>query len=162
MVDSLFDLFAFPHQEKKHRMHDIDLTNFSEDELQIRFRFGRDSIFGETSTQRSWMTNFAEPIALSPTVQVLVALRFLASGSFLQVIGDTVGLPKSTVFRTIWDVSAAFIQKRNQFSLIGFPGTRAWVLNIILLVSPLHQSHEFRAICKNHGELHDVSSFWDQ
>jgi len=44
MADSLFDLFAFPHQEKKYRMHDIDLTNFSEDELKSRFRFGRECI----------------------------------------------------------------------------------------------------------------------
>ena len=44
-----------------------------------------------------------------------MALRFFASGSFLQVIGDTVGLPKSTVSRTIRDVSAALIYKRNEF-----------------------------------------------
>ena len=52
---------------------------------------------------------------LSPTAQVLVALRFFASGSFLQVISDTVGLPQSTVSRTIRDVSAALIQKRIEF-----------------------------------------------
>ena len=53
--------------------------------------------------------------ALLATVQVLVALRFFASGSFLQVIGGTVGLPKPTVSRTIREVSAALIQKWNEF-----------------------------------------------
>ena len=52
--------------------------------------------------------------ASSPTVQVLVVLRFFATGSFLQVIGETVGLPKPTVSRTIQDVSAALIQKHNK------------------------------------------------
>ena len=44
MADLLFDLLAVPRQEKKYRMHDIDLRNISEDELKSRFRFGRDSI----------------------------------------------------------------------------------------------------------------------
>ena len=43
--------------------------------------------------------NTARNHALSPLVQVPVALRFFASGSFLEVIGDTFELPKSTVSR---------------------------------------------------------------
>ena len=97
-------------------MHDIDLTNFSEDELKSRFRFGRDSIIFLVELLREDLERqTSRNHALSLTVQVLVALRFFASGSFLQVIGDIVGLPKSTVFRTMRDVSAALIQKRNEF-----------------------------------------------
>ena len=44
MADLLFDLYVVRRQEKKYRMHDIDLTNFSEDELKSCFRFGCDSI----------------------------------------------------------------------------------------------------------------------
>ena len=116
MADLLFDLLAVPRQEKKYRMHDIDLRNFSEDELKSRFRFGRDSIIFLVELLREDLERqTSRNHALSPTVQVLVALRFFASGSFLQVIGDTVGLPKSTVSRTIRDVSAALISKRNEF-----------------------------------------------
>ena len=116
MADLLFDLFAVPRREKKYRIHDIDLTNFSEDELKSRFRFGRDSIIFLVELLREDLERpTSRNHALSPTVQVLAALRFFASGSFLQVIGDTVGLPKSTVSRTIRDVSAALIQKRNEF-----------------------------------------------
>ena len=53
--------------------------------------------------------------ALSPTLQILVALRFFASGSFLQVIGDTVGLPKSSVSRAVSDVSLALAKKQGEF-----------------------------------------------
>ena len=98
MADLLFDLLAVLHQEKKYRMHDIDLTNFSEDEHKSRFRFGRDSIiFLVELLREDFERQTSRNHALSPTVQVLVALRLFASGSFLQVIGNTVGLPKSTV-----------------------------------------------------------------
>ena len=88
MADSLFDLFAFPHQEKKYRMHDIDLTNISEDELKSRFRFGWYSIIFLVKLLREDLERqISRNHALSATVQVLVALHFFTSGSFLQVIG---------------------------------------------------------------------------
>ena len=116
MADLLFDLFAVPRQEKKYRIHDKDLTNFSQDELKSRFRFGRDSIIFLVELLREDLERpTSRNHAFSPTAQVLVALRFFASGSFPQVIGDTVGLPKSTVSRTIRDVSASLLQKRIEF-----------------------------------------------
>ena len=59
--------------------------------------------------------------ALPPLHQVLIALRFYASGSFLQVIGDTFGVDKSTVSRVITDVSRALIVKQPRF--IKWPST---------------------------------------
>ena len=124
MADLLFDLLLVAWQEKKFKMHDIDLANFTEEELRSRFRFGRESIEFLVKVLRDDLERqTSRNHALSPTVQVLVALRFFASGSFLQVIGDTVGLPKSTVCRIIRDVSAALIQKRNEF--IRWPTTAA-------------------------------------
>ena len=48
-------------------------------------------------------------------MHVLIALRFLASGSFLQVIGDTFGVDKSTVSRVVRDVCLALSRKRDMF-----------------------------------------------
>ena len=59
--------------------------------------------------------------ALPPLHQVLIALRFYASGSFLQVIGDTFGVDKSTVSRVITNVSRALIMKQPHF--IKWPST---------------------------------------
>ena len=57
-------------------------------------------------------------------MQVLVTLRFLASGSFLQVIGDTfLGFDKSTVSRVVRRVTQALASKLGDF--IRFPSTRA-------------------------------------
>ena len=52
---------------------------------------------------------------ISALQQVLIALRFYASGSFLQVIGDTIGVDKSTVSRVVTNVSLALVAKQQQY-----------------------------------------------
>ena len=48
--------------------------------------------------------------ASNPQEQVLVALRFFAIGSFLEVVGDTVsGIPKCSVSRIVSGVSTALV-----------------------------------------------------
>ena len=47
--------------------------------------------------------------------QVLIALRYFASGSFLQVVRDTMGVDKGTVSRCIERVSHALAAKTDQF-----------------------------------------------
>ena len=57
-------------------------------------------------------------------MQVLVTLRFLASGLFLQVIKDTfLGFDKSTVSRVVRRVTQALAAKLGDF--IRFPSARA-------------------------------------
>ena len=57
------------------------------------------------------------------TKQVLITLRILATGSFLQVIGDTfAGLDKSTVSRVVRRVTVAIVQRIDEF--VKFPQTR--------------------------------------
>ena len=75
-----------------------------------------------------WQTKFLprrkEANSLSTEEQVLITLRFLASGSFLEVIGDTFGsYDKSTVSRVVCRVTQALAAKVNDF--IKFPATRA-------------------------------------
>ena len=116
MADLLIPVIPPKIRERKFREHEIFLDDFSDEELRSRYRFGRDSIeflteILENDLQRQTTRNHA----LSPTLQILVALRFFASGSFLQLIGDTVGLPKSSVSRVVKDVSLALAQKQNEF-----------------------------------------------
>ena len=80
---------------RRFRLFNARLDDYlSENDVKSRFRFGRDSI---NYLVDDLARNTARNHALSPLVQVFVALRFFASGSFLEVIGDTFGLPKSTV-----------------------------------------------------------------
>ena len=76
----------------------INIETFTDEELRNRFMFGQQGIAYITNLiadelRRSTHRNHALP----PLQQVLVALRFYASGSFLQVIGDSAGVDKSTV-----------------------------------------------------------------
>ena len=117
MADLLFPLIDPQIRERKFQQREIDLDELTDQELRSRYRFGRESInflveIVKDDLQRETRRNHA----LSPTLHVLVALRFFASGSFLQIIGDTVGLPKSTVSRIVTDVSKALVNKQEELS----------------------------------------------
>ena len=96
--------------------------NFSNEELLHRFQFGRESLpfiarLIEDEVRRLTRRNHA----ISTEQQLLIALRFFASGSFLQVIGDTHGYDKATVSRIVRKVSLALANKHEQW--IKFPTT---------------------------------------
>ncbi|VDI71132.1 putative nuclease HARBI1 [Mytilus edulis] len=69
-----------------------NLTNLTEREMRERYRFGRETcdflvdLLGK-NLQRGTM----KKTALTVEEQLSIALRFYASGAFLQVIGDTLG-----------------------------------------------------------------------
>ena len=113
-------------REKMFRRHEIFLDDFSDEELRSRYRFGRDSIEFLTELENDVQRQTKRNHALSPTLQILVALQFFVSGSFLQPIGDTVGLPKSSVSRVVKDVSPSpaelQVVKRGFHNKGGFPG----------------------------------------
>ncbi|KAI4893509.1 hypothetical protein NFI96_003976 [Prochilodus magdalenae] len=48
--------------------------------------------------------------ALSPAVQLLAALRFYASGSFYEVLGDGLGLSKASISRAVTAVTQVLLQ----------------------------------------------------
>ena len=69
----------------------LPLLYYNDNELQQRYRFGRNTIEYITRLLHdhiSPMTNCNHSV--SATQQVLITLRFLASGSFQQVTGDSV------------------------------------------------------------------------
>ena len=116
---------ANPRKERVYRREIDPFECYSERELRSRYRFGREGLEFivdlladeiSPSTRRSH--------SLSAEEQVLITLRFLASGSFLEVIGDTFGsYDKSTVSRVVRRVTQALAAKVNDF--IKFPATRA-------------------------------------
>ena len=132
MADFLFgDLGLIPVPKRKERQFrlrdDFSLTDFTDSELRSRYRFGRECIEFLVALLRDDLQRpMSRNHTLSTTVQVLVALRFFASGSFLQVIGDTLGLSKSTVSRTVNNVSYALAQKQVHF--IKWPSTEAEIV----------------------------------
>ena len=98
---------------------------YSESELRSRYRFGREGIQFIVDL----LTDAIYPVtrrshSLSTEEQVLITLRVLATGSFLQVIGDTFGsYDKSTVSRVVRRVTQVITAKVDDF--VKFPTTRA-------------------------------------
>ena len=62
-------------------------------------------------------TNRSTPLPV--TLQIMVALRFFASGSFQNVLGGTVGVSQSSVSRVVSSVSRAISRRARHF--IRFP-----------------------------------------
>jgi len=58
---------------------------------------------------------------ISPINQLLITLRFYATGSFQLVVGDTFSINKSTVCRTVHRVTAAIASLRPKY--VKFPAT---------------------------------------
>ncbi|CAC5422577.1 HARBI1 [Mytilus coruscus] len=94
----------------------IELATLSDRQIRSRFRFKRESIQFISDLLRndlSHTTRRSQPISVE--MQVMLALRFYASGSFLEVIGDTMGVDKATACRAVNDVTNALLSKKDQF-----------------------------------------------
>ena len=93
------------------------LNHYSEEEFRSRYRFGREGInFILELLSQEIAPSTKRSHSLSATEQVLVTLRFLASGSFLEVIGDTfLSNDKSTVSRGVRRETLALASKVNDF-----------------------------------------------
>ena len=106
----------FPCQQWRYRHDNLNIQGLTDTELIIRYGFGRQAInyitnllYNDLVHDNDW--NFA----LIPDVQVLIALWFLARGSFLHVIGDTFGVDKSTESHIVQDVCVALSNKQELF-----------------------------------------------
>ena len=124
MAEFLLQLPPVQQRRPRNYRFNANLLKYTDQELRARYRFGKESIQYITSlieTDLRRKTNRSR--ALRPIDQVLIALRFYASGNFLQVIGDTVGVDKSTVSRAVHDVSQLLSAKQSMF--IKWPTTAA-------------------------------------
>ena len=124
MADILLQLPPVQQRRPRNYRFNANLLNYTDEELRAGYRFGKESIqyitnLIETDLRRKTNHNHA----LRPIDQLLIALRFYASGNFLQVIGDTVGVDKSTVSRAVHDVSQLLSAKQSMF--IKWPTTAA-------------------------------------
>ena len=117
MAELLFQNFA-PNQQRRPRnfRFNTNVLNLTDEQLRARYRFGRASInFILDLIKEDLKRKTKRNHALRPIDQLLIALRFYASGSFLQVIGDTIGVDKSTVSRVVHNVSSLLAAKQAQF-----------------------------------------------
>ncbi|VDI83653.1 Hypothetical predicted protein [Mytilus galloprovincialis] len=83
-----------PHRKERHfRLKDDLSLNLSNEELRERYRFGRDGInFISNLVSDDITRKTKRNHALTVPQMVMVTLRFLTTGIFLQVVGDTIGV----------------------------------------------------------------------
>ena len=97
------------------------LEGLSDEACFRRYRFRPDTVLQLTAmlaVQLNKATRRSLP--LPALLQVCITLRFLASNSFLQVVGDTLNqLPKSTVWNTVHRVCRLLVAHTRQF--VKFP-----------------------------------------
>ena len=102
----------------RDRLHPLDAYN--DDEIIRRYRLSRELIINlydqiGADLEPETLRNHAIPGML----QIFVALRFYACGSFQAVVGDGIGIHKSSVSRIITRVTQRLVRLRNRF--IKFP-----------------------------------------
>ncbi|XP_061166258.1 putative nuclease HARBI1 [Saccostrea echinata] len=168
----------------------FSLHTMDDEEIRKRYRFRKENIgrlvtLLEPSLRHS--TNRSH--SLSTELQILIALRFYASGSFLQVLGDTTGVDKSTVSRIVLKVSQSLVSLAPRFikwpadeeltsikseflKLAGFPvvigcidGTHARIQgpseNEPAFVNRKgYHSINVQAICDNAGKFTNIVARW--
>ena len=115
-----------PFRKRRIFCRELDpLQSYTDYELRCSYRFGKEAInyiVDLVAEEITPDTNCNH--AVSVEMQILITLRFLASGSFLLVIGDTfLGFHKSTYSRVVRCVSQALTGKLSDF--VTFPSTRA-------------------------------------
>ena len=113
-------LFAGPALAGARRLRNFrfrgEMADMIDKELKTRYRFSKNSIeFIADLISEDIERDTKRNKALSPFTQVLMFLRYVASGSFQQVVGDTIGVDKSSVSRVVHRVAEALCRKSEQF-----------------------------------------------
>ena len=123
-LDFLDDVNQVLRPERVYRDHSNPFEYYSDDEFRKRFRFTKEGtmfILNLISEELEHGTNRGH--GLPPMLQLLVTLRYYATGSFQMTVGDLANIHQSTVSRTVKHVSNKLAAKKPDF--IKFPASPA-------------------------------------
>lgn len=96
------------------------LENLSDAEIWDRYRFSANTIMYIVDLIRPHIVSTTRrSMALSPLLQVLLALRFYATGAYFSLVGDSLGVSKCATTKAVHRVSRAICDIGRQF--IKFP-----------------------------------------
>uniref|UniRef100_A0A8C4S229 Putative nuclease HARBI1 n=1 Tax=Erpetoichthys calabaricus TaxID=27687 RepID=A0A8C4S229_ERPCA len=108
------------YHERMYAERAKPLAQYTTEELYARFHFGWDDIKYIAELVRPKLQHKTKRShALSVEEQCLIALRFYANGTFYQVVGDNIGVDKSTVSNVVKAVSVELASLVNEF--VSFP-----------------------------------------
>jgi hypothetical protein len=85
-------------------------------ELRKRYRFSKASILYILAiVERFLIRSTRRSQSVPPMLQLLTALRFFATGSFMRLVGDSTGLSESSVSRCVIRVAKALVSAAKDF-----------------------------------------------
>ena len=114
---------------KVYRQRTNILTQYSDQQLIETYRFDKAAIQYIVNLISEQITsNTSRAKALTSEQKVLIALKFYATGNSFRQIAETIGVTKSSVSRSIRQVSAALCSHSKEF--IKFPTDIEEILNI--------------------------------
>ena len=88
-------------RERIFRDRENPLEILNDEQLYSKYRFTRDGIYFLCENCDGLETITDISFSLSTSLKILVGLRYLASGSFQNVVGDTINISQPTVSRTL-------------------------------------------------------------
>lgn len=108
--------FRIPRPQKPSKRID-PVEYYLDEDFRKRYRFTKDTFrFLCDEFEDDLGRKTARHYALSTETQLAIALRYYATGSFLEVVGDTLmAVAKSTVSQVVYDVSLALSQKLDDY-----------------------------------------------
>ncbi|XP_052818457.1 putative nuclease HARBI1 [Mya arenaria] len=108
-------LVNIPRKNREFRVINLN-ENLNDEELRRKFRFGRRGIEYLADLLREDLARETDrSCSLSVEEQVCIALRYYASGSCMQVVGDTHGRHKSIVCRVVDKVTKEIVKRHKQY-----------------------------------------------
>lgn len=121
MAGRLFLLFADAENRNilarnrifRDRRNPIDIYN--DKELYERYRFDRPSILHITDLLSNVLNTTRRSKGLLPVQQIMITLRYYATGTFQLVCGDDIQVDKSTASRAIWKVTNGLLRMKSQY-----------------------------------------------
>ena len=121
---------AEPRVERLFRDRLNPLEVFRPEQVRRKFRFWPNQIRDILEMVRDeFEPQTARSHAVPALIKLCCALRFYASGSYLDVVGDVMGLSETTVCRVVRDVTAALLRLQPQH--LHWPGNEErWQIQI--------------------------------
>ena len=96
------------------------LEEYDGEDFRLRFRFRKDSVIDLVKTlDKDLQHQTRRGLPLTPMQQVLIALRFYATGTFERVVGDLFGVSVFAACTVIHKVSRAIAKQKGHF--LSFP-----------------------------------------
>ena len=93
------------------------------DQVKARYRFYPETIYEICKIVRPAVVRKTKRSSALPVLwQVLLALRFFATGSYYLVLGDTMHVSKSSVCRCVYNIAKVLVDIRRK--VIKFPNTQ--------------------------------------